>query len=224
MLFDEAGYAIPTTWDELTALQDKIVADGDTPWCIGIESGAATGWAATDWIEEMMLRTTSLENYDKWTTGELKFASPEVKKAAEQVAAIWFNDKLVYGGTKAIVSTSFGDAPAPNLWWQTRRALRSFGSGGGPRPWAVLFPHASPRRSPRCFPRSFSGRASRAFERLGAAPFAALMRSGPYFARMTDSMTTGVVGTFGIPPFVPVGTALIFSTTSIPSTTFPKTQ
>ncbi len=111
--FDEAGYTIPTTWAELTALQDKIVADGDTPWCIGIESGAATGWAATDWIEEMMLRTTSLENYDKWTTGELKFASPEVKQAAEQVAAIWFNDKLVYGGTKAIVSTSFGDAPAP---------------------------------------------------------------------------------------------------------------
>ena len=111
--FDEAGYKVPSTWDEMIALQDQIVADGDAPWCIGIESGAATGWAATDWIEEMMLRTTSLENYDKWTTGELKFASPEVKQAAEQVAAIWLNEKLVYGGTKAIVSTSFGDAPAP---------------------------------------------------------------------------------------------------------------
>lgn len=111
--FDAAGYTVPTTWDELVALQDQIVADGDTPWCIGIESGAATGWAATDWIEEMMLRTASLEDYDRWTSGELKFASPEVKKAAEQVGAIWLNDKLVYGGTKAIVSTSFGDAPAP---------------------------------------------------------------------------------------------------------------
>ena len=111
--FDKAGYKIPTTWDEMTALQDKIVADGDTPWCIGIESGAATGWAATDWIEEVMLRTTSLENYDKWTTGALKFSSPEVKHAAKVVGSIWLNDKNVFGGRKAIVSTSFGDAPAP---------------------------------------------------------------------------------------------------------------
>jgi alpha-glucoside transport system substrate-binding protein len=111
--FGEASYKIPTTWEEMIALQDQIVADGDAPWCIGIESGAATGWAATDWIEEMMLRTASLEDYDRWTTGDLKFASPEVKRAAEKVGAIWLNDKLVYGGAKAIVSTSFGDAPAP---------------------------------------------------------------------------------------------------------------
>ena len=74
---------IPTTWDELMALSDQIVADGDTPWCIGIESRAATGWPATDWTEDVMLRTTSLENYDKWVAGELPFASPEVKNAAE---------------------------------------------------------------------------------------------------------------------------------------------
>ena len=111
--FDAAGYKVPQTWDELKALQEQIVADGDTPWCIGIESGAATGWPATDWLEEMMLRTTSPENYDKWTTGELKFTSPEVKHAASLIADIWTNDKYVYGGRKAIVSTNFGDAPAP---------------------------------------------------------------------------------------------------------------
>lgn len=111
--FDAAGYKVPTTWDELKALQEKIVGDGDTPWCIGIESGAATGWPATDWLEEMMLRTTSLDNYDKWTTGQLKFTSPEVKHAADMIATIWTNDKYVYGGRKGIVSTSFGDAPAP---------------------------------------------------------------------------------------------------------------
>ena len=111
--FDKAGYKIPTTWDELLALSDQIASDGDTPWCIGIESGAATGWAMTDWIEESMLRTTSLENYDKWVAGTLKFDSPEVRKAVDVVTNIWFNDKYVYGGRKAIVSTSFGDAPKP---------------------------------------------------------------------------------------------------------------
>ena len=57
--FDAAGYEIPETWDDLLALSDQIVADGGIPWCIGIESATATGWPATDWIEDIMLRTTS---------------------------------------------------------------------------------------------------------------------------------------------------------------------
>jgi len=109
--FDAAGYKVPTTWAELVALQKTIMADGDTPWAVGIESGAATGWAATDWIEEMMLRTTSLENYDKWVRGELKFDSPEVRKAVKAMTDIWFTDGMVYGGRKGISTTSFGDAP-----------------------------------------------------------------------------------------------------------------
>jgi len=111
--FDAAGYQIPQTWDELVALTDQIAQDGDTAWCVGIGSGAATGWPATDWTEDMMLRTTSPENYDKWVRGELKFDSPEVKHAIELFANIWNNDKYVYGGKAAIVTTQFSDAPAP---------------------------------------------------------------------------------------------------------------
>ncbi|MBX7214518.1 MAG: ABC transporter substrate-binding protein [Thermoflexales bacterium] len=111
--FDKAGYKVPTTWAELVALQDQIKKDGDAPWCIGIESGTATGWAFTDWVEEMMLRTTSPENYDKWVTNGLKFNSPEVKAAVTEVSKIWFDDKNVYGGRKAIATTGFGDAPTP---------------------------------------------------------------------------------------------------------------
>ena len=109
--FDAAGYKVPETWEDLMELQDQIMADGDTPWAVGIESGAATGWPMTDWIEEMMLRTTSLENYDRWVAGELKFDSPEVRTALEAVADIWFTDGMVYGGRNSIPTTSFGDAP-----------------------------------------------------------------------------------------------------------------
>jgi alpha-glucoside transport system substrate-binding protein len=111
--FDAAGYNVPETWDEMIALMDMMVADGDSPWCIGVESGAATGWAMTDWIEETMLRTTSLENYDKWLTNELPFDSPEVRTAVEAVTDIWFNDAYVYGGRLSIPTTFFGDAPKP---------------------------------------------------------------------------------------------------------------
>jgi alpha-glucoside transport system substrate-binding protein len=111
--WEAAGYPIPETWDELMALNQQIADDGDTAWCIGIESGAATGWTATDWTEEMMLRTTSLENYDAWVAGTLPFDSPEVKKAIETWSELWFNDAFVNGGRSSIVSTFFGDAPGP---------------------------------------------------------------------------------------------------------------
>ncbi len=120
--FEEAGYEVPETWDELMALTELIAADGDPAWCIGIESGAATGWAATDWTEEMMLRTTSLENYDAWVEGTLPFDSPEVRNAMEAWSEIWFNPDYVFGGTDGIVTTNFGDSPAgmfedpPQCW------------------------------------------------------------------------------------------------------------
>ena len=111
--FEAAGYTVPETWDDLLALSDQIVADGNIPWCIGIESATATGWPATDWVEDIMLRTTSVENYDAWTTGELKFDSPEVKNAFETMGNIFFNEEYVLGGTTGILTTNFGDAPTP---------------------------------------------------------------------------------------------------------------
>lgn len=111
--FDDAGYTVPKTWDELLALTEQIAADGDPAWAIGIESGAATGWPATDWIEDIMLRTTTPENYDKWVKGELPFTDPIVKNAFEKLSQIWLNDDYVYGGRKSIVTTAFGDSVTP---------------------------------------------------------------------------------------------------------------
>ncbi len=111
--FDAKGYQIPNTWDELIALSDQIVTDGGVPWSIGIESSGATGWVATDWMEDIMLRTTSTENYDNWVKGELAFNSPEVKNAANIMGDIFFNEDYVYGGVASILTVSFGDAPTP---------------------------------------------------------------------------------------------------------------
>ncbi len=111
--FDEAGYTVPKTWDEMMKLTEQIAADGDPAWSIGIESGAATGWPATDWVEDIMLRTTTPENYDKWVKGELPFTDPIVKNAVEKMSQIWFNKDYVYGGRSSIATTNFGDAIAP---------------------------------------------------------------------------------------------------------------
>ncbi|TJV11146.1 MAG: carbohydrate ABC transporter substrate-binding protein, partial [Mesorhizobium sp.] len=64
--FEEADYEVPKTQEELAELEKQIIADGGTPWCIGLGSGGATGWPATDWVEDIMLRTQTPETYDKW--------------------------------------------------------------------------------------------------------------------------------------------------------------
>jgi alpha-glucoside transport system substrate-binding protein len=109
--FEDSGYAVPTTMEELKALTDQIVADGGTPWCIGLGSGGATGWPATDWVEDMMLRTTTPENYDKWVSNELKFNDPVVVNAIDQFGAFAKNDAYVSGGAGSVASTDFRDSP-----------------------------------------------------------------------------------------------------------------
>lgn len=109
--FKDAGYEIPNTMEELTSLQEKIVADGGKPWCIGLGSGGATGWPATDWVEDIMLRTQPPEVYDKWVTNEAKFDSAEVVAAIETFGSFAKNDALVDGGAAGVASVDFRDSP-----------------------------------------------------------------------------------------------------------------
>jgi alpha-glucoside transport system substrate-binding protein len=111
--FDAAGYTVPTTWDEMLALSDQIVADGGTPWCVGFESGGATGWPATDWMEDIMLRTAGVETYDQWVAHEIPFTDPAVATAAEEFGNIMFTEGYVLGGAADTPSISFGSAPLP---------------------------------------------------------------------------------------------------------------
>ncbi len=111
--FEAAGYEVPETWDEMVDLMDQMVADGRTPWSVGIESGAATGWAATDWMEDVMLRTAGPEVYDQWVNHEIPFNDPAVREAADYMLGIWGNQDYILGGPQSIATTNFGDAVQP---------------------------------------------------------------------------------------------------------------
>jgi len=118
-LFKEKGYQIPKTWDEMMALSDKMIADGiPKAWCAGIESGDATGWPATDWLEDLMLRTAGPEKYDAWVNHTIPFNDPSVATALDDAGKILKNPKYVnggYGDVKSIASTSFQDGGLPIL-------------------------------------------------------------------------------------------------------------
>jgi len=111
--FDKAGYTIPKTFADLVKLSDKIKADGSTPWCVGFGSEGSTGWPATDWMEDIMLRTAGTDTYDKWWKHEIPFNDPAVKKAGETFGQIMFTDGYVLGGAAATPDIAFGDAPLP---------------------------------------------------------------------------------------------------------------
>jgi alpha-glucoside transport system substrate-binding protein len=111
--FDEEGYEIPETWDELIALSDQMVEDGYAPWCVGFEDGAASGWPATDWLEDIVLRTAGPDVYDQWWQHEIPFDDPEIIEAAEVMGEIMFAEDYVLGGADQTVAIAFGDAPNP---------------------------------------------------------------------------------------------------------------
>jgi len=116
--FEENGYEIPTTLDELKALSDEIAASGKKPWCAGISSGEATGWPITDWHEDMMLRLSGAETYDQWVNHEIPFDGPESTAALDAVGDFLKNDDYVNGGlgdVRSIATTTFQDGGLPIL-------------------------------------------------------------------------------------------------------------
>ncbi|AZI59653.1 carbohydrate ABC transporter substrate-binding protein [Nakamurella antarctica] len=111
-VFKEKGYTVPTTYKELIALSDKIVADGKKPWCAGIESGVATGWTLTDWLEDYMLRVNGPDVYDQWISHKIPFNDPKVVAALEKVGEIVRNPAYMNAGigdVASIAATKFQD-------------------------------------------------------------------------------------------------------------------
>ncbi|AYF98174.1 ABC transporter substrate-binding protein [Protaetiibacter intestinalis] len=117
--FADKGYEIPKTLDELKELSEQIAADGDhLPWCAGLESGEATGWPGTDWVEDFVLRQSGPDVYDQWVNHEIPFNSPEIVKAFDAVGEYLKNPEMVNGGigdVSTVITEAFQTAGLPIL-------------------------------------------------------------------------------------------------------------
>jgi alpha-glucoside transport system substrate-binding protein len=109
------GYEVPTTLTQFKELQDKMIANGDTPLCVGIESGTATGWPFTDWVEELVLREQGIDYYNQWVDHEVAFNDQKVVDTFNEIAGpdgMWTKDGAVYASGGSIAATAFGDNAA----------------------------------------------------------------------------------------------------------------
>jgi len=123
--FKSKGLTVPTndwTWAQMMDLSKQAISKGLAPWAIGVESGSASGWVGTDWLENIFLRVNGPDKYREWYEGKLSWTSPEVKKVWEIWGQIVADQKMIYGGSAYVNSTNFGNAAAP-LFSQPPQAL-----------------------------------------------------------------------------------------------------
>jgi alpha-glucoside transport system substrate-binding protein len=110
VVFDAYGYEVPETWDELDALVEQMVADGNVPWSMGMESGDATGWTGSDFIQDILLVQQGPEYVMDVIEGEVPYDDDGVKQAY-QTYGKWAKDPTyTVGGAEGTVSTGFLDA------------------------------------------------------------------------------------------------------------------
>ncbi|GAB3495548.1 ABC transporter substrate-binding protein [Nocardiopsis coralliicola] len=117
-VFAEHGYEVPETWDAMVEQSEQMAEDGIVPWCAGIESGEATGWPATDWLENAVLQEHGPDVYDQWVDHEIPFDDPQIAASLERVDGILRNPDFVNGGhgdVQSIATVPQGDAGLPVL-------------------------------------------------------------------------------------------------------------
>jgi alpha-glucoside transport system substrate-binding protein len=121
-VFGDAAYDVPQTWEEMLALSDRIAADNPggrvKPWCAGIADEDATGWPATDWVEDVMIRAHGSAYYDDWVSHDVPFNEAESLQVWQKVGSILRNPDFVNGGfgdVASIATTSLWDPGAAIL-------------------------------------------------------------------------------------------------------------
>jgi alpha-glucoside transport system substrate-binding protein len=108
--FEALGYSVPTTWDELDALVEQMVADGYVPWSMGIGSGDATGWTASDFIQDILLVQQGPAYVMGLIDGSIPYNDAGVKEAYQTYGAWAMDPKYAVGGAQGTLSTGFLDA------------------------------------------------------------------------------------------------------------------
>ena len=121
--FEEHGYqplSADSSFDDLIRLSDDILADknagvhGAAPWSIGVESGGASGWPGTDWIQQILINEAGVEVYDGVVSGEIPFTDERVRSAWEQFGRIALTEGYtVQGGAQGINATNFQNSAYP---------------------------------------------------------------------------------------------------------------
>ena len=114
--FERAGYEVPTTWDELVELTDRVAADHPdgsvAPWCLGAADGATTGWPVSDWLEDGLLAIHGTGAYDQWASHDVPVDAPVAVSTLDSLDSLLLAKGHVAGGRTGAVSMTMEEAGA----------------------------------------------------------------------------------------------------------------
>jgi alpha-glucoside transport system substrate-binding protein len=108
--FQSNGYQIPATFQDMVTLSNSIAASGKYPWSMGVSSGAASGWPATDWVAEIYLNQSGADMYDKWVAHQIPWTDASIKSAHQMFGQIAGGNHYINGAPQAILATGFQEA------------------------------------------------------------------------------------------------------------------
>jgi len=124
--FEELGIEVPKTWDELMAVADMCVAAGIAPFAV---SGGADAWVLTDWLENILIRNMSAQDYnDLWIRHKIAWTDPTVVKAMSLLADVYGRPGYLAGGPDGALGIGFGEQVA-QVFGQDPVAAMTFEGG-----------------------------------------------------------------------------------------------
>jgi len=111
--FAAKGYQVPTTWDELIALANKIVADGGTPFSDAEEIGGGSGFPGSDWVQQIVINQWGPDVYDQWVAHGIPYNDDRIKQSWQMFGDIILNPDYILGGTDKALATRFSEGAIP---------------------------------------------------------------------------------------------------------------
>ena len=105
--YKEIGSPKFNSYNELLEFTNNYSKEYEDLWCLDIESGASTGWIATNWLEDIILNNYGAEIYDQWSNQKILSSEAEILNSINNIGKLVFIENAVYGSNKRIVRKEF---------------------------------------------------------------------------------------------------------------------
>ena len=105
--YKEIGSPKFNDFEEMVIFTKENVSNGNPLWCMDIESGASTGWIASNWLEDIILHEYGPNVYDNWSEQKITPKNKDIKQSISSIGEIIFINNAIYGGKERIISKEF---------------------------------------------------------------------------------------------------------------------
>ena len=105
--YNDIGSPEFQSYDEILEFTLNYSKKNKNLWCLDIESGASTGWIATNWLEDIILSEYGPELYDEWSNQNILSSEKKILNSISSIGKLLFIDNAVYGTNKRVVRKEF---------------------------------------------------------------------------------------------------------------------